>query len=70
MVETTLAVCHPNFGSCHWRFDSILGDWKLVGIILYIVHMEHNKASQRDQKTAASLWLLAPCWRRYVSQAT
>lgn len=24
----------------------------------------HNKASQRDQKTAASLWFFGPCWRR------
>jgi len=24
-----------------------------------------NKASQRDQKTAASLWFFGPCWRRY-----
>ncbi len=24
-----------------------------------------NKASQRDQKTAASLWFFGPCLRRY-----
>lgn len=24
-----------------------------------------NKASQRDTKTAASLWFSCPCWRRY-----
>ncbi|MEW5249819.1 hypothetical protein AB1S50_09130, partial [Microbulbifer sp. 2201CG32-9] len=28
-----------------------------------------NKASQRDQKTAASLWFFGPCWRRYVSRS-
>jgi hypothetical protein len=27
----------------------------------------HNKACQREQKTAASLWFFVPCWRRYVS---
>jgi hypothetical protein len=26
----------------------------------------HNKASQWDAKTAASLWFFHPCWRLYM----
>lgn len=56
------AIAEPTF---HRRTQN--GQSTVMSGVMMFLHCSEsafNKASQRDQKTAASLWFFGPCWRR------